>query len=263
MSWPSTLAAVSLSCLVPVIYVSSLYVWRRRVRDDPTTIRLRFVSVSVTTVISLLLLRSFVPLEADRPFCSLIGACFSRTSLFDAVLLPLLVTAALFLGPLVVFRDTYTWQELLQVMRDELIDLQSFRNYVVAPITEETIFRAVVCAFLATAITSRLLIIAISAAVFSMAHTHHYFFQAQQGSSEITLAAGLFQVLYTFLFGVYSCTFYLKTSSILTSIALHIFCNFLGFPDVDTLYSRRKYWTATLVGLLLWTLVCPLYLYSY
>lgn len=262
MSTP-VLTSISLSCLVPVIYVASLYVWRKRVRDDPTTIRLRFISVTVTTIISLILVKTFVQSNDGRPFCSLIGACFSQTNLFDALFLPILITAILFLGPLVVLRDTYTWEELVQVMREELLDLQSFRNYVVAPITEETIFRGVICAFLSMSFSHKWTILLISSAVFSMAHMHHYFFQSLQGLATMSLAAGLFQMLYTFLFGFYSGTFFLKTGSILTSIALHVFCNFLGFPDVDTLYSRSKYWNATLIGLILWLLICPLYLSSY
>lgn len=257
------LTSISLSCLVPVIYVASLYVWRKRVRDDPVTIRLRFVSVTVTTIISLLLVNAVLPDDTGRPFCSWVGACFSETSLIDALLLPLSITAILFLGPLVVFRDTYTWDELVQEMRNELTDLQSFRNYVVAPITEETIFRGVICALLSMSLSSKWAILLISSAVFSMAHMHHYFFQSLQGLANISLAAGLFQVVYTFLFGFYSGTFYLKTGSILTSIALHIFCNFLGFPDVDTLYSRSKYWNATIAGLVSWLVLCPLYLHSY
>lgn len=151
------LSSLSLTCLVPAIYVASLYVWRQRIRDDPRTIQLRFVSVIATTLISLVLVRTFVP-SAGRPFCSLVGACFTQTNLFDALFLPILVTAILFLGPLVVLRDTYTWDEWMEMLREEVIDLQSFRNYVIAPLTEETIFRGVICAFLSMHFTSKWII---------------------------------------------------------------------------------------------------------
>lgn len=255
----SLLTSLSLTAIVPVIYVASLYIWRQRIRDHPRTIQLRFVSVIATTLISLLLVWKFVP-SGDRSFCSLVGACFTQTNLVDALFLPILITGILFLGPLVVLWDTYTWEEWMEMMREEVIDLQSFRNYVIAPITEETIFRGVISAFLSMYFVNKTVILIISSSVFAMAHTHHYFFQSAQGLPEISLAAGLFQVVYTFLFGLYSGVFYLKSGSILTSISLHIFCNFLGFPDMDTLYSRSKYWTATLTGFCLWVLICPLYL---
>lgn len=258
----SILTSLSLTCLVPIIYVALLYVWRERIRDHPRTIQLRFVSVTIATLISLLLVHTFVP-TGDRPFCSLVGACFHDTSIFDALLLPILITAILFMGPLVVLWHTYTWSEWLDLIREELIDLQSFRNYVIAPITEETIFRGVICAFLSMTLSNKWVILMISSYVFAVAHTHHYFFQSMQGLAEISAAAGLFQVVYTFLFGFYSGMFYLKTGSILTSIALHIFCNFMGFPDMDTLYSRSKYWSATVIGFSLWIILCPLYLNSY
>ena len=258
----NVLNSIILSCLVSLIYVASLYVWKHRVRNDPLTMKLRFVSVTVTTGLSLMLVRMFVPHE-DRQFCSLLGSCPSDFSLMDHLILPLLITALLFLGTIVVFIDTYTWEELIQEMRNEMFDLAFVRNYIVAPITEETTFRAIICAFFIGTGLNKLIVLFVSATVFAAAHSHHYFFQSVEGSGDVSLSLGLFQMMYTFLFGLYSGSLYLKTGSLLTSISLHVFCNFLGFPDFDTLNSRKKYRYSTIFGFASWLIFFPMYLTMY
>ena len=174
---------------------------------------------------------------------------------------PLSITAILFLGPLAVFKDTYNWREFVEYVKSETSDLVFLRNYVVAPLTEEFIFRGILLAILGQSYSTWSSIM-VSGFLFSVAHSHHYFFQRIQRSGAIGFGDNLFQMLYTFVFAIYSSSLYLKTGTILTTIQIHIFCNFSGFPQLDTLLSDNWYKTATITGLASFLALYPLYLIS-
>lgn len=226
--------------------------------DSPTTIKCRFLSVLMVALISLVVVQNYRVGPGDDLMSS-VGIKWSN--IWDVMIHPLLITASLFLGTLVVFKDTYTWSELKEVMAEEIPDLIFFRNYVVAPLSEELIFRGVIFSLLSP-IDNSIVIVLISALLFSLSHSHHYFLQKLEGSEPMSLMSGIFQMSYTFVFGCYTGAFFSRTQSIFTTVTLHIFCNFCGFPDFDTLFSNKTYKISTLAGLGFWIISSILYFNS-
>ena len=89
-----------------VIFVGGLYLVptevRRLPRDDPRHIRARFVAVACATLASVVMARMMLGLlDTVPPWPSLVWIGLPSHGLLAATFLPLLLTAALFLGPLV------------------------------------------------------------------------------------------------------------------------------------------------------------------
>lgn len=194
--------------------------------DDPKTIKLRFVSVTISVAISSLIIAWW---RSGESLCEVLTLC-PNVSVFRSVAEPLALTAVLFLGPLVVLKDTYTWEEIKSVKLADHLNLMFMRNYVVAPLSEEFTFRSALHAILKP-YWSSVAVMVLSSVLFSLAHSHHYLLQNIEGSKPVPLAASLVQLSYTFVFGMYSSVFISRTNCLLTSVAIHIFCNALGFPD--------------------------------
>ena len=135
-----TLAAAS---FLAFIYVGSLYVWRSdHERDNPITIRRRFLSAFCTVCVSPFVVYAFASKDAlERN--SIFHVVGIRTEgLLNAIVIPLALTVVLFMGPIAVnmFRDNRSISQL-QPWSDTLQDLIFWRNHVVAPFTEEFTFR--------------------------------------------------------------------------------------------------------------------------
>lgn len=185
------------------------------------------------------------------PFCEVLAVCPS-VSLFRVVVVPLLLTSLFFLGPLIVLKDTYTLEEFIEIELRSVFSWIFVRNYIVAPLTEEFIFRSTLLAILIPCWESQIVAMSLSSIFFGLAHSHHYIFQKLEGCRPISFIQALVQIAYTFTFGMYSSSLFLKTNSILTSISLHIFCNFMGFPDFEVLTYRKLYYYVTIAGAVLW-----------
>lgn len=214
--------------------------------------------MTISCTIALVIVCQLIPWSNLEELLTIVGLKWPESVLWSLVA-PLSITAILFLGTLVVFKDTYNWPEFVEYVKSETSDLIFIRNYVVAPLTEEFIFRGILLAILGQSY-SMWSSIGVSGFLFSLAHSHHYFFQRIQGSGSIRFGENLFQMLYTFVFAVYCSSLYLKTGTILTTIQIHIFCNFSGFPQLDILLSDSWYKTASITGLASFSLLYPLYL---
>jgi prenyl protein peptidase len=168
---PCTVASLALA----VSFVLSLYVWNTNLeRDHPKTIRRRFVSVFCM----LLLSPPFVYLFGSPTLLSaqslhvLVGLRWS--GLATAVLLPLLLTSVLFLGPIatmVVGGARYRLWLMPEYWRLCLRDLIWWRNHVVAPFAEEYIFRACMLPILLRCYSPQGAVV-VSPLFFGTAHLH-------------------------------------------------------------------------------------------
>lgn len=216
--------------------------------------------MAISCSISIVIASQIIPWSSYGQLFATVGLCWPQ-SVTWSLIAPLSLTSLLFLGPLVLFKDTYNWPEFVNYVKTEATDLQFVRNYMVAPLSEEFIFRGVLFAILELSFSVWSSVI-ISGILFSLAHSHHYFFQSIQGSEQIRFTDNLFQMSYTFVFAVYSASLYIKTRTILTTIQVHIFCNFLGFPQLDVLLSDDWYKKSSLVGLGSFLIVYPIYLMS-
>ncbi|XP_036786455.2 CAAX prenyl protease 2 isoform X3 [Manis pentadactyla] len=153
--WVSVFSCLSLACS----YVGSLYVWKSELpRDHPAVIKRRFTSVLVVSSLSplcVLLWRELTGIQPGTSLFTLMG--FRLEGIFPAALLPLLLTMILFLGPLMQLSmdcpcDLADGLKVVLAPRSWarcLTDMRWLRNQVIAPLTEELVFRACMLPMLA------------------------------------------------------------------------------------------------------------------
>ncbi|RUS17468.1 CAAX protease self-immunity-domain-containing protein [Endogone sp. FLAS-F59071] len=140
----------------------------------------------------------------------------------------------------------------------EITSLVGLRNFIVAPITEEFIFRACIVSTLYLGGFSTLAIILISPLYFGIAHVHHgWEIYHTYGETSYALKQALFtmgfQFLYTSLFGWYATYSFMRTGLLLPVILQHAFCNVMGFPDMSNVkrhpgWARIVIWTSLVLG---------------
>ena len=264
----SVLGAVAWSVIMGSLYVGSLYMvpehLRSRHRDDSQHIRARFVAVSVASLLSAVLFA----------FATGGGRCFGDGGTLDALgvkaerfwsasLRALLLTAALYLGPLSVMglgffvavdancdgvvRTTGDWCDGAAKVLDELMEERrahyaipgavemSLRNLLVGPLSEEFVFRACMVPLLLEAGCSTRTSVVCSPLFFGVAHLHHLRRRVREDRAPFVEALGqtLFQFAYTTLFGVYTAFVFARTAHLGAAFACHAFCNYMGLPDLD------------------------------
>ncbi|XP_060789665.1 CAAX prenyl protease 2 isoform X2 [Neoarius graeffei] len=220
LCWISVLSCLLLACS----YVGSLYVWKSDLpRDNPSVIKRRFTSVLIVSALSPLFVwgwKEFTGIQPTPSLLALMGIRFE--GLIPAVILPLILTMVLFLGPLIQLAMDCPWGFIdgIKVAVDPrfwalcLSDMRWLRNQVVAPLTEELVFRAcmlpmlVPCAGPSTSIFTCPLF-------FGVAHFHHVIelLRFRQGTiSGIFLSAG----------------------HLVGPVLCHSFCNYMGFPALSS-----------------------------
>ncbi|XP_053575969.1 CAAX prenyl protease 2 [Bombina bombina] len=237
----SVLCCLALACC----YVGSLYVWKSELpRDHPAVIKRRFTSVLIVSVLSPLFISVWMELtgiKTNVPLFSLMG--LRLEGIISATLLPLLLTMILFLGPLVQLSLDCPWDFLdgLKVAFDPqywllcVTDMRWLRNQVIAPLTEELVFRAcmlpmlVPCTGLDPAIFTCPLF-------FGIAHFHHVIEQLRfrQGTIISIFLSAAFQFSYTAVFGAYTAFIFIRTGHLVGPVLCHSFCNYIGFPAIFT-----------------------------
>ncbi|PAA72035.1 hypothetical protein BOX15_Mlig025095g1, partial [Macrostomum lignano] len=230
--------------LIAVGFVLSLYLWelgsanaRAGVdRDNPKVIIRRFLGVSAVSLSVLICYRYFLmkPTAASwSDVLQLIGLRWS--GMLPAVGASLLLTAILFTGPILLAWETGDGF----FDREPLLSLRCCRTLVLAPVTEELCFRAlmlpVLCVHLSCTRAAFL-----SPLFFGLAHFHHLINRLQRGYPLVpSLIQATFQFSYTYIFGVYSAYLYLRTGQLAAACAAHSFCNLMGFPDFEALANLR------------------------
>jgi prenyl protein peptidase len=179
----------------------------------------------------------------------------------------------LYLGPLVqpFFKERgrkvlirHLWNEYTQDEFVERWDL-AVRNLVVAPITEEWVFRSCMLSLLLPVMRPWKAVV-VSPMLFGLCHLHHIFewFRSPVVPFKHVCLQVLFQVCYTFVFGTYAAYLFVLTGRIAGPIAVHVFCNFFGFPPIQEISQSthpKVVWGVYVTGLL--TFLCYLYGMSY
>jgi prenyl protein peptidase len=113
----------------------------------------------------------------------------------------------------------------------------ALRNVVIAPLTEEVVFRGCIVSAITTSLSLRSAIL-ISPLFFGTAHFHHALVKLRQGEKPaLVLLQTLLQFAYTTLFGIYTSYAYLQTDSLLAVILSHSFCNIMGLPDFSFVHK--------------------------
>ncbi|XP_062117577.1 CAAX prenyl protease 2 [Humulus lupulus] len=133
----------------------------------------------------------------------------------------------------------YALKSLLEWGLSITSNILAWRNYVVAPLTEELVFRACMVPLLLCGGFKISSVIFLCPVFFSLAHLNHFMeVYSKQNYNFIKsfLAVG-FQLGYTLIFGSYASFLFIRTGNLLAPLVAHICCNFMGLP---VLFSRSK-----------------------
>jgi prenyl protein peptidase len=225
-------------------------------------LRGRIIAVSIFSLVAPLPVLLFLggshlpptpsPLSSPLALLGLAPACNGLGS----VLWPLGVTILLFAGPLLELAlDVYDEAEaeadsggagILRALPSvcarrgaealrAVRTLQRVRDLVVAPVTEEWVFRACIVPLLLSPAGAGLTLgqtLVVAPALFGTAHVHHYLELRKAGKAASAAALTVcVQFAYTSLFGALSVYFYSRTWSVLAACLPHAFCNYLGAPQ--------------------------------
>ncbi|XP_076166748.1 ras converting CAAX endopeptidase Sras isoform X1 [Ptiloglossa arizonensis] len=256
-----------LSCLaLSVVYVASLYVWSSPYnREHPTIIKKRFISVFIISLISpaSLYFGMNEKVFQKATIWELLGLRWP--GLIQAIVIPLLLTMILFLGPLSVLGFNGLWRlytglPVLEPMYwlGSIRTLTWWRNQVVAPLAEEWTFRACMLPLLLQCFTPTTAIFVCSL-FFGIAHFHHVVYHIETGMQlKHALFISCFQFAYTALFGAYAAFLFVKTGHLAAPLTAHSFCNHMGFPDLSEVVAfkdplkRAGLFSLFVIGLVAW-----------
>ncbi|CAG5122135.1 unnamed protein product [Candidula unifasciata] len=274
-----TWQAVLLCLMFAGLYVGSLYVWgkstREKNRDHPDVIKKRFISVSIVCLIVPIILWS-VSKKSEKAEASCLFDWLGLRfwGILPALVLPLFLTMVLFLGPLSLHYMDGVFRLYLEskYWTNSVKNYAWIRNHIVAPISEEFIFRACMLPLLVPCL-GPVLSVFLCPLFFGVAHFHHMIEKVAHGQQAVgeAFAQSLFQLSYTTVFGAYSAFLFLRTGHLMAPVIAHAFCNHMGFPSFGEVmgYSsstRLKLSIMFVLGLVAWLgLLFPLtspWLYS-
>ncbi|KAJ7976107.1 CAAX prenyl protease 2 [Quillaja saponaria] len=273
-----------IACIaMALLYVAILYAPTLVLRLPPPSsfknfmIR-RFICVSVSSAVSLFVTALILPVRS-REFPYLLGVYSMRVDhIWQAVAFPLSLTSLMYAGSLflksLLLVDSWrehtshggslsfdfcknVSQRLLSSASSIASNVLAWRNYIVAPLTEELVFRACMISLLLCGGFQTYSVILLCPVFFSLAHLNHFMeiWSSQNYSfTKASMVIGL-QLGYTVVFGSYASFLFIRTGHLISPLVAHIFCNFMGLP---VLFSKRygMVTLAYLVGLVgfLWLL---------
>ena len=94
-------------------------------------------------------------------------------------------------------------------------------------------------------------------------HFHHMIAKINKGQDiKSALLMSTFQFAYTTIFGLYSSHLFMQTNHLASCVAVHAFCNFMGFPDFVELLNlpptkRTILSVVYVIGLVSFSLLLP------
>ncbi|KAI8472088.1 MAG: hypothetical protein J3K34DRAFT_216570 [Monoraphidium minutum] len=265
--------AVAACSLIAASYVASLYVWRPHPggRQHPAVISRRMLSVACACSFSWL---PVAALNAQRgggaTTAELLGLRWRAAP--TAAALPLAAVGLLFLGPLLHLAASgaarrahpqltavaEAWRGGSASGGARAARLQLLRDLVVAPASEEWVFRACMVPLLWLAGVPRRTIVFGTPLFFGAAHLHHLreLTRVQGMALGPAAAVVLFQFLYTTVFGWLATWVFLSTGHALAPALVHAACNAMGVPPFGEMGAARPggvpvLWAATAGGVAL------------
>ncbi|KAF2742151.1 Abi-domain-containing protein [Sporormia fimetaria CBS 119925] len=238
----SPTAAAILSVSFTLLYILPFYLSpftrpsQQLHRDAPASIRARTRAVTVSTFLCIAL-AAYVLRQYKHASLSdtlrLMG--WYPVSLVDTARTILLV-AILFAGPLfeagIVDGGWKNWIRGTPLL-DAVSSWVGYRNYLVGPLTEELIWRALVIPLHRIAHVTPTHLIFLTPLYFGIAHLHHlYDFRSVNPNTPfiLCLLRSLFQFTYTSLFGFFAAFVFFRTGNVWSCFLAHSFCNWLGLP---------------------------------
>lgn len=241
----SGVAAVAACAAMAVFYVAVLYAPTVILRFPPPTslhtfFHRRFACAAVASAASVLATASLLRIWSLSDFADMFAVFGIRKDhLIQAVAIPLLLTSLVYAGSFVarVWLLVSSWgggdeveigcaQRLAQWIQAAVADVMVWRNYVVAPFTEELVFRACMIPLLLCGGFKMSTIIFLSPIFFSLG----------------------VQLGYTVIFGWYATFLLIRTGNLLCPIIAHVFCNMMGLPVFSSPRTKGAALVAFLAG---------------
>ncbi|MCJ1449150.1 MAG: hypothetical protein MMC23_009669 [Stictis urceolatum] len=217
-------------------------------RDSPAVIRTRVRLVGTCCAIC-----AHTTTLILRHYCShTFSSALRQMGLFPppilGTLLPLVLTAILFLGPLfergIVLGGLTTWLRGKELLRT-LESWPGYRNFIAGPATEELLFRGTLVPLFLHSPLSTTQVVLLAPLPFGLAHVHHaYEFRLTHPTAPMVLviAQSLFQFVYTTLFGWFAALVLVRTGSLWACVLCHAFANWMGLPRVWGRVGRKGDW---------------------
>ncbi|VVB02320.1 unnamed protein product [Arabis nemorensis] len=218
----------------------------------------RFICAAISTVVSLVFTAFILPIKS-RETSFILGVYGIRTDhVWQGVVYPLLLTSLIYAGSLVskllllleswrengggcsLFNDINSFVQTTPAwVLAAASNVSVWRNFVVAPVTEELVFRACMIPLLLCAGFRIYSAIFLCPVLFSLAHLNHFrelYIKHNRSYLKASLIVGL-QLGYTVVFGSYASFLFIRTGHITAPLFAHIFCNYMGLPE---LHARGK-----------------------
>lgn len=242
---------VALSLVVSSLYVLVLNSKHEPNRNDPKVIKSRIISITFFTLLTVMLLPpvlSYLSGELATDIWHHMGLEPAMSAL-DGLLLVML----LFIGPLlddIINNPPFT---IVHALIYDLTTFRGLRDLVLAPITEEVVYTSAIITILNQTGASMSTKLFMPPAFFSIAHIHHAYelYVTNAAPLNVILTSTLFQVLYTYIFGVFTDFLFIRQGTIWGCILTHAFCNFMGLPNVTVSSEMFKWWPTAYYTLIL------------
>ncbi|KAK0802470.1 CAAX prenyl protease [Friedmanniomyces endolithicus] len=244
--------ALLCAALYTLVYVAPFYLSPTlrstplQSRDAPAVIRARVRAVALSCLFSTVVTIYVLTIHGQaspRDIARLLG--FWPIDPVDVARVLALV-AILFAGPLYeTFIVNSAWRQLsIANLKAGLFDNWiGYRNLLVAPASEELVFRSLTISLYLLAKVDPTHIVFITPLIFGLAHVHHLveFLQSRTPPGHRSpslpvwingLIRTLFQFTYTSLFGFFAAFVFLRTGNVYAVTLAHTFCNWMGVPRV-------------------------------
>lgn len=225
---PTWSKAVAFSVVVTSSYVGMLYLpFNRGDRNQPRAIASRILSSIVLAFLCSIYTRtSFTRQEYGTPDVSTTLLDYTGAALVTAALTLLLYTGH-FLARLDGRIATPRISSSLRTKQQRWLFL---RNYILAPLVEEIVFRQQ--ALLMWRCFPMWMRVIGPASLFGVAHLHHV--------STVGLPVALLQFNYTFVFGMYAAVLLMHSGTIVAPVTAHVLCNVLELPDFNAIARHKR-----------------------
>ncbi|KAK0939857.1 CAAX prenyl protease [Friedmanniomyces endolithicus] len=251
---PSISPQTALLCaaLYTLVYVAPFYLSPTlrstplQSRDAPAVIRARVRAVALSCLFSTVVTVYVLTIHGQaspRDIARLLGFWPFDPSDVARVLG---LVAILFAGPLYeTFILNSAWRQLsITNLKAGLFENWiGYRNLIIAPASEELVFRSLTISLYLLAKVRPTRIVFITPLIFGLAHVHHLieFLQSRTPPGKRSpplpvwingLIRTLFQFTYTSLFGFFAAFVFLRTGNVYAVTLAHSFCNWMGVPRV-------------------------------
>ena len=246
--------SLGLSIAVAMAYVVSIYSFRPpeiigKDRDDLAVIYHRFKSVTimcgmVMMIIPMIMEGDFIEnFKAFRLFPHQIDAWIGCWRVF-------ITMSVLYMGPIWLYiKDTWDVKQWKHDGMYNFTTVYGIRDHIFAPITEEFIYRAVIFHILEVRFAAKSIILW-SPLLFGIAHIHHgyHLIREKNLSMAMVVMNGVFQTVYTSLFGVLANYVLYKYDNVWCCVVIHSYCNVMGFPEMRWDYGYMGMIVGGIVG---------------